>query len=212
MRLNVIGAVGVVVGMGVAAGAARGATIDTGPFGGTINSWGEQFNEVFGQTFVVPAVNSVLTDFTFHLFRLPTISVGPSVFRYQLMAWDGTQATGNVLYESPTFTVTSQVASGFTAPVGALELVSGGTYIAFLNVDGVTDGLADAGGMNTVGGDTYASGTFYRRTDGSPAALTTFGWQAFNADAQFVANFVPEPTSATLAALAAATLLRRRRA
>lgn len=115
-------------------------TIGTGPpspfwSSGFAIGFGGTTYQTSGQTFTVPSVDNVLTQFSFYLLPYPG---APAYLR--LKRWTGLTTEGPVLFEGEASTVTPVVAS---VPPGAsvvlstwsfsgLALVSGLEYVAYL--------------------------------------------------------------------------------
>lgn len=173
---------------------------------------------VFGQTFTV-GVDNVLTDFSFFL-RNSSDAKNIDIAGY-VIGWDGTKATGPILYQSaprpvsPTTSPTAPNFGEFTFNTGGISLASGNQYVAFISVANLVKvpyGTTYVGQLN---GNPYPGGDLvflqYRSindvTSVDPVVLTTSTpWQRHVTqggifdDAAFKASFVaqkaiPEPTS-----------------
>ncbi|HAG80980.1 MAG TPA: PEP-CTERM sorting domain-containing protein [Cyanobacteria bacterium UBA12227] len=179
--------------------------IDTTPsWDGTseITIFGEPDTATYGQTFTVGSDN-ILNDFTFFLndFSDPDAID----FAAYVMAWDGTKATGSILYQSgPQSTTGASGMEQFTFNTGGISLTSGQKYVAFLSASNFFDGIDGLGSMGLPFSDVYAGGDFVYYNNGSDfSALTTNGWDCTECgfgDAAFKATFtsaqsVPEPAS-----------------
>jgi hypothetical protein len=186
-------------------------TIDTGVGNNDFSSWGETDTATFGQTFIAPA-DFNLTGFSFSLAHQ---TGGASLFRYYVMAWSGTNASGSVLYESSTKTAVGTTDAIYTADVGSLLLTPGDQYIAFLSTSEVFDGTLDGGQMAFVSGDSYSGGEMVFNNNGSDLGSLTSptNWILLNADAVFVAHFtgVPEPASLCLVSAGGLMLMLMKR-
>jgi hypothetical protein len=240
LSLAIAGAACVALG-GV--GSAQAATlIDTTPpnyFGGNlIGKFGEgsstipgtnqsySYTTTYGQTFTVGSDN-ILNDFTFWLND--ESDPGPVDFAAYVMAWDGTKATGGILYDSGKKTTNGGFSrEQFTFNTGGTTLNSGQQYVAFLSAsnffDGI-DGSAYVEWINT-GIDVYSGGNFVYAGNGSNfSQLTTNSWSNFypTNDLAFKANLssasaqpVPEPSSSlgllAFGGFVAGKILKRKKA
>ncbi|WP_310482203.1 PEP-CTERM sorting domain-containing protein [Chamaesiphon sp. VAR_48_metabat_403] len=183
--------------------------IDTGGNGGnggTFSPFGETFNSSFGQTFTVGSDN-ILNDFTFWL----NDRTNPDAvdFAAYVMAWDGTKATGSIIYQSsPQSTNGASGFEQFTFNTGGTNLTSGQQYVAFLSTFGLLDGITGQAQMGASFTRTYSGGeAVYTSTNFDPSSPNNswikpeaFGLGTF--DAAFTANLssasaqpVPEPSS-----------------
>ena len=199
----------------VATSAANAAVISTlGAWNGSnsVTPFGVADTAVYGQTFVAPTDN-VMNSFTFNLRRISganTLTFAPYV-----MAWNGTQATGPVLFQGPLQTLPASATSfgAITVNTGNLALVSGQQYVAFFSVlnDAPTyptlyssQSAGNLAGYGLVGND-YTSGQFVflnTFTSGTSnfSGVTSTPWSNFGgSDLAFQMNFsaaaVPEPIS-----------------
>jgi hypothetical protein len=188
--------------------------------------FGEPDRATYGQTFSVGSDNT-LDSFAFWLDDLngPVFSVN---FATYVMAWDGTKATGPVLYSSSMTTTTNNGGQDgmerLDFSTGGLSLTSGDTYVAFMsasNFFNMEPGTAAAGFLDA---DVYADGEFVFLNNGDDSSeWTTEDWETSvvpGGDLAFVANFsndnnsgaVPEPTSMLIwgAGIGLALTVRRR--
>lgn len=197
--------------LGTGRPAAAQTTIDTKPLqNSTIFAFGEPDTATYGQTFTVGSDN-VLNSFSFNLTKgagAPTTS-----FQFYVMGWDGTKATGPVLFQSGVTTIASGTPmQAFTFNTGNLALTSGSQYVGFINASNQFDGSEDANvGMGSVtGASVYNGGAFVYLNNGNNFSRVTqdawtTGFQGPGADAAFTAQFssrslaTPEPTSLALA-------------
>lgn len=187
-----------------------------------LEDWGSAWGpgspgqQSYAQSFIVPATNVVLQDFTF-AYVTTNNSQGFDYFA-TLYAFDGTNmATGSALWTSGVQALSSTVAP-FSSPTPAtftpnIELVAGNTYIFILSSAGLTQtppadtGRARIGVTDT---DLYADGKFYyQNTNGNPTNFTSMVWNqlASSPDAAFTATFVAVPEPGTVALLAGAGIL-----
>jgi hypothetical protein len=183
---------------------AQASTIDTtSTWNGTdsVIYFGEPDTATYGQTFTVGSDN-VLNDFTFWL----NDTSAPSTFAAYVMAWDGSKATGSILYQSGQRSTTGAAGmEQFTFNTGGTSLASGQKYVAFLNASNFFDTVNDETEMGLTS-DVYAGGDFvYINNSSDFSLLTTTNWNCAECgfgDTAFTANFasasaqaVPEPSS-----------------
>lgn len=223
------------------AGACLALTLSTAPAAlvisnlpgtGTIGLFGEVFNATMGQTITAVAGNNFLDSFTFRLDDV--LNPGVVDFAGYVMAWDGTKATGPVLYESATRSTTNNGGAGgfevFEFSTGGLELTAGSQYVLFLSASKYFDGITGQALMQTTlnsAPNGYAGGGLVFLNNGNDFnAVTTTAWNLdvfATQDLAFTASFsstgpvvagpaVPEPTTALFgAALVGVVGLSRRR-
>jgi hypothetical protein len=162
-----------------------------------ITPLGEPNTATYGQTFTVGA-DTVLQDFTFYL---KSISSPDAVdFAGYVMAWNGTRATGGVLFESApqTFAGPTNIFTPVTINAGGLQLQSGQQYVAFFSASKFFDGST---GLATMGSSTgYAGGSFVYYNNGSNFSLLTTNtkWD-FTGDSLTDAAFTMHLTAAAAA-------------
>ena len=153
-------------------------------------AFGEPDTATYGQTFTAPETSRPLTEFTFYLDDY----YNPDVidFAAYVMAWDGTKATGPVLYSSAMQSTTGS--SGFdtlTFNTGELILTPGQQYVAFLSASNFFDGVSGTGQMGLISNDVYDGGMFVYFGNGSDFdSLTTTSWvTGYGGDLAFKASF-----------------------
>ena len=84
-------------------------TISTLPVNGGAAPFGEGWTATYGQTIVAPAVDNVLNSWS---VRLDDLANPPVDFAGYVMAWDGSKATGSVLWQIAQQTTTNNGGSG----------------------------------------------------------------------------------------------------
>jgi hypothetical protein len=229
LSLAIAGAVCVALG-GV--GSVQAATlIDTvGNGGGSVAAFGEGIynrlfsaNPTYGQTFTIGSDN-VLNNFTFWLDDHS--DPGAVDFGAYVMAWDGSKATGNILYQSGKRSTTGAAQmEEFTFNTGGITLISGQQYVAFINASNFFDGINSTVRMRTSNGD-YSGGKFVLLNYGTDFSnITTQNWyeQGSVSDLAFKAILtsasaqpVPEPSSSlgllAFGGFVAGKILKRKKA
>lgn len=192
-----------------------------------LDGFGQPGVPTVGQTFTIPGTAAFLTDFHFSLANDVNYGTGAELlFRPYLMAWNGTNATGdNLLLFNP-------AEPGSVAPEGSymdylfaagVPVTPGDMYVAFLSASGVPQ---SGSGLNRIFGTEapYSDGQLvYAFTDNDAPDFTSpdVWYNGGDADLAFTANFsntstVPEPSEFVLLAtgfsgLAGVVRLRRRR-
>jgi hypothetical protein len=146
-------------------------------------SFGFPITGAYGQTFVGPSQAASLTSFTV-LIRNLSASVN---FQFYVMAWDGSKATGPILYQSPVTSTAGK--AGFDAYTfnPDVPLTPGATYVAFATVVGNTPGGSGWAIANNL---PYPNGEFvYSYTGTNFSSLTSTPWLALGLDLAFSATF-----------------------
>ncbi len=167
------------------------ATISTtNSWNGTnyVSSFGEPNTATYGQTFTAPLATSNLTSVKLSFTNL----LGTVTFRFYVMAWDGTKATGPILFQSP---VTTLAATSGWQPItfntSQVSLTPGGAYVAFVSTSGLQDAGTTHAGLALTSTDVYPGGNFVFQGNGNNfAQLTTTDWSQFTSfDLAFAATF-----------------------
>jgi hypothetical protein len=154
----------------------------------SICCWGPAQVAAYGQTFTVPAGDSVLVEYSFSLQSLN----GQFPFVSQVYAWTGSNVTGPSLFTSAV--LLSPVPSDFMTYVfhPSIPVTAGQQYIAF--VTNQPDGIPFGGPPDTGGGmfanqdNLYAGGQFVW-TLGSNPAIGPWSLSLSTDDAVFHATF-----------------------
>jgi hypothetical protein len=176
--------------------------IDTGTSDAGVGRFGEGAAvETFGQVFVAPLGDTRLDLISFRVDDRPELTDGDNIeFRAYVMAWSGTGAIGSVLYQSPTqFTSNAASYETFTFGTGGVNLVGGGSYIAFISNSGVGDAGFGAGFVN-LGNVPYAAGGYFYLDSGNDFSKVYTPWESGGASdlafrAEFNTQAVPEAAS-----------------
>lgn len=205
---------------------AKGIIIDI-PGNTSIGKFGEPYVATFGQTITAPIGENILNSFSFWVNDLRVSSSTDSIdFAGYVMAWDGTKATGPVLYESEVRHTTNNGGVGgyeeFTFSTGGLTLTEGSKYVVFLSASKFFDGIEGMGIMHADIPGSYAGGNFVFLSSGADFnLLTTYSWGSLSEyDAATRLEFsaaeaspTPEPATALFGfAIIGALGLSRRRA
>jgi hypothetical protein len=184
--------------------------IDTTPGNTNAQLFGEPNTATYGQTITVPAVDNVLTSFTFYVNDyLNTDFVDFEAYVY---AWDGSKATGPALFSAGPFSSTNNGGSdgyeAFTINTGNLALTPGGSHVLFFSASHLFDSVNGTAFFSARNDNPYSGGDFVFSDNGSNfKLLTTNGWEGAEfTDLAFQATFVPEPGTAMLACIGAAAL------
>ncbi len=173
---------------------AQNTTVTTVPQWNGIDAQGE-FGEggisdaTYGQTFTVPSGVDTLSSFAFFLDDLG----GADSVHFQafVMAWNGSMASGPVLFQSGPLS-SSDIGVGtfqrFNVVIsGGLRVVPGATYVAFFSASNLFDGNPGSANVGAVNAGTYAGGEFVSLNNGSNfGAVTTNPWSTlFGVDLAF---------------------------
>jgi hypothetical protein len=162
------------------------------PFG-TQSYNGQSQSQTYGQSFTVPSTGNILDSWT---FNLKTGGASPVNFQFDLMAWNGSMATGSVLYQSSEQTVPTTDTSYTAFTVNPdLALTKGSQYVMFINESGLNTGsvgFVSLGGSGTFfGGGSGTSplgGAFYFLDNGDTFSdVTSQSWQNFWGTSGFTA-------------------------
>jgi hypothetical protein len=181
-------------------------TIEAGT-GGPAGGWefGGIYDSTVGQVVTVPGGVSSLREFTLWATEPPALQ-----FRGFVYAWDGTKATGPLLYESTGLHTTA----GGTFQAFQLEanvpVTPGTQYVVFLSQakdKAADEGISEGEAVGTVEGGfmeppPYTEGGFVALPNGfQPERWTSESWMNLSAfmDAYFSATFATSPTVTAVA-------------
>ena len=191
----------------VFAASAQAQAINTIPsWNGTtfISSFGVVNTATYGQTVTVAAGASPLNSFAVEIGNC-----GANVtLRASVYAWNGTNATGSSLFESPATTITNSSAFQLvTFNVGGITLAPG-TYVLFASTSQDQAGApSSACRWGSVGNNTaYPGGQFVFLNNGpNPAQWTATAWSTIADDLAFqvdgLVSPVPVPAASTTSLL-----------
>lgn len=173
-------------------------TIDTTPPNTNIATFGYPNTATYGQTITAVAGTTQLDSFTFNIQ-----TGGVITYRAYVMAWNGTNATGPILFQTG-----DQMATGnqfYTYHTSGINLSAGSQYVLFVSVSNNYFVGNSSGVMAARHDNPYAGGAFvYSNNSGNFGLLSTTPWSSFTSfDLAFVAQFsspngpapVPEPAA-----------------
>jgi len=192
-------------------------TIDTSSnwIGGGVSGFGEGATEIFGQTFTVPEIDTILDSFTFWLADVVNSTYSPDYvdFSAYVMAWEHNvdykrmHAVGDVLWQSDQQSTTNNNGKGlgweeFAFQTDGIKLDSGKQYIIFLSSLEFNDGEKGYAKMGIVPNN-LDQDYFVAKQGGE---FTSTGWTRFQDgdDAAVIISFsspitqVPEPSTLIL--------------
>ncbi len=196
----------------LAASSAAAQTISTGSNGPYWHPFGGPNTATYGETFLSPVGYNQLDQFTFQFqgFDPGTGDDGADLrFYAYLMGWDGSKATGPILYQSALTDGTSGGPTTFTFNTGGTAVTPGGLYVAFVNASQfIADNPNSTAEMQAIEGLTSipGGGFVYDNNGADFSALTNSTWDAVGLapDIAFSATFsngapvVPEPATLPL--------------
>jgi len=211
------------VAMGLLTAASASTIFDTtSSLNGThsISPFGFPDTGTFGQTFIAPATDTTLDDFTFYL----DVPGGTTLqFKALIFAWSGSllgggggEATGAPLYESSSITaVGDDTFDPFTVNTGGVQLTGGDSYVALFTVSDTPDydastGTAEWGNIASHVTNDGGGGFVFYNTGGDISLINTTQWDNFadDGDSTWKADFTnpvvttaPEPSALSLLTL-----------
>jgi hypothetical protein len=187
-------------------------TIDTG-VSSTLYScqWGFPNTATYGQTITVPANDSLLDGFSFHVMQfrdgftgLPTSTPATIAYRAYIYKWTGSMATGSAVWTSGPQALTTTAGSAAAQEVAfntnGLALDPGAQYVAFLSVS--EDYAANTTGDKACfanAATSYSGGSWaFLNNAGDASKWTTTAWSLSSSDLAFKASFsAPAPPPPT---------------
>ena len=204
----------------LATASARATTlIDTTPGTTIIGNFGEPNSATYGQTITAPAVDHVLTDFTFYMDDYLTLASPEFVnFEAYVYGWDTVNfhTTGPALFASAPLSSTNNGGlnglEAITINTGAVSLTPGGNYVLFFTASNLFNSTAGQSFFSIRDTNPYAGGHFVFSNNGNNfGQLGSTTWDGGNFgggiyDQAFQATFVPEPSSGVLAVVGLACL------
>src|SRR3954469_1213293 len=140
--------------LATAAPALASTTINTFPSwdgSSEVSDFGYPDTATYGQTVQAPLGEPALKSFTFEL-DVPSTTV----FRAEVYAWDGSEATGPALYESGSMTTSGSGLQPVTINTGGIPVVAGAEYVLFLSVSKSVG--SGSGGWGFISSDAYGGG------------------------------------------------------
>lgn len=151
--------------------------------------------QTYGQTITIPAVQNVLTSFTFEIKLPASVSFAGYVY-----GWDGAEATGPALFTSaPTHTTGSGGFEAITFNTGSLNLQSGAQYVLFASSTGLTSSAPGSGSFGFNVSNPYTNGLYVFTNETTSASWTTTSWtqnwSGPGSDLAFRVTLVPEPST-----------------
>ncbi|MDB9437692.1 hypothetical protein PN450_13015 [Dolichospermum lemmermannii CS-548] len=172
--------------------------IDTTPsWDGSSNITSFGGTATYGQTVTTPAVDNVLNSFSFILGD--TWSGTPITFKGYVSQWDGSKATGPILYSSGDKTYSGGGFQTYDFNTGSLALTPGQQYVLFLNASSSFATSGATGQALIDNSQTYSGGKFvFSNNDADFGALTTTDWDSVGfdfGDSAFTASFSSSPVS-----------------
>lgn len=180
------------------AATASSTVIDTRDDGvtDTVGLFGVPDTATYGQVVTAPVGAQTLSSFTFRVEVPSTL-----IFRGEVYAWDGTEATGPALFESLARTTSGAAVQDITFDTGATPVASGSQYVLFVSISKDFEISSGTGQFRTRPGPTYAGGDFVYQNDGTTESeWTSTPWENFfvPTDLQFRARFVSTPQALTV--------------
>jgi PEP-CTERM motif len=168
-------------------------------------------DETVGETFAVNNVSALVDSIS-----LPVYSPASTEFQLGVAAWNGSQATGSLLYLSAPFVGTGTFWQTCTVTPNDLILNKGQQYILFLTPNNyVNSSPTYSAGVGAVPAEYYSAGQYFDLVgyELNVDDLFTQSWSAVPASMAFTINYqaapVPEPSTLTLFFLGGLALFLR---
>jgi PEP-CTERM motif len=199
------------LGIAAVASTAGAQQINTGTSSNSIIYFGSPNTATYGQTFTALSGFSSLDAFSFQL--LDGDNGAALQFRAFLMAWNGLEAVGPILYESGVQNGTSSNSPvTYNFSTGGVAITPGQVYVAFINASEFIAGGGVDAELAQVQGSSDTPGQFvFANNGGDFSRLTSTPWDCHDgcnfggpgADVAFTATFgnvtaTPEPATLTL--------------
>jgi hypothetical protein len=168
--------------------AARAVSYNNSTSSEDIIYFGNPNTATYGQTFTAPSAN-VLNDWTFYLKNDGSTAQN---FEFFLMAWDGSKATGSILYQSGLKTVaTSQNTYTPFSVAPDVTLTSGQKYVMFINESGLNGGVDGQIGMGGNSNVSPLGGSFLFLNNGDTFGnVSTDPWDLYSVpETAYTADF-----------------------
>lgn len=181
-------ALAAILSLAAPAGAAAATVIDTRDDAVTsiIAPFGLPNTTNYGQVVTVPPGDTTLNSFSFR-----TVDVPSTVFmRGVVYAWDGTKATGPLLFESSPKITSGPAVQDVVFDAGAVPVTPGAQYVLFATAAKDFEISAGSGSFRSVPGTAYTGGNMvYLNSGTDESQWTTTVWANVGSDLQFRARF-----------------------
>ena len=189
---------------------------DTGDWSGSeLTGFGVSggVDETVGETFVINNVNALVNSISFPVYT-PT----STEFQVGVAAWNGSEATGSLLYLSAPLTGDGTLWQTCTVTPNNLTLNQGQEYILFLTPNNyVNSSPTYSAGVGLVPAEYYSGGQYFYQVGYQLSVddLFTQSWSGVSASMAFSIDYqaapVPEPSAPIFLFLGGLALLLRYR-